>query len=93
MDLGEKNGSIIFDIRVVPRASRSEIVGEHGGGLKVRIASPPVAGAANADLIRILAKYFGVAKKDIEIVGGQTSKNKRIKIVNLSQSEFEEKIK
>ena len=93
MNLTEKDGAVVFNVRVVPRASRSEIVGEHDGALKVRIASPPVDGAANTELIRLLAKKFGVSKSDIEIVGGSTSKNKRIKIENLSQSKLEEVIK
>jgi uncharacterized protein len=93
MNLTEKDGAVVFDVRVVPRASKSEIVGEHDGALKVRIASPPVDGAANTELIRLLAKKFGVSKSDIEIVGGSTSKNKRIKIENLSQSKLEEVIK
>ncbi len=53
---------MIFDVRVVPRASKSEIVGEHDGALKVRIASPPVDGAANEELIKVLSKKFGVPK-------------------------------
>jgi len=93
MNLTEKDGAVTFDVRVVPRASKSEIVGEHDGALKVRIASPPVDGAANAELIRLLAKKFRVSKSDIEIAGGSTSKNKRIKIANLSQSKLEEMIK
>ena len=93
MNLTEKNGSFVFDVRVVPRASKSEIVGEHDGALKIRIASPPVDGAANTELIRLLAKKLGVSKSDIEIVGGSSSKNKRIKIANLSQSKLEEMIK
>jgi uncharacterized protein len=80
----EKNGAIIFNVRVVPRASKSEIVGELGGALKVRIASPPVDGAANAELIKVLAKTFGVAKSEVEIISGQTSKLKQIKIANLT---------
>jgi uncharacterized protein (TIGR00251 family) len=80
----EKNGAIIFNVRVVPRASKSEIVGELDGALKVRIASPPVDGAANAELIKLLAKTFGVAKAQVEIIGGQTSKSKQIKIANLT---------
>ena len=93
MNIIEKDGTISFAIRVVPRASRSEIIGEHDGSLKVRICSPPVDGAANAELIRLFAKHFGVSKSDIEIVSGETSKNKRIKIANLSLSKFEELIK
>jgi uncharacterized protein (TIGR00251 family) len=89
----EKDGALTFDVRVVPRASRSEIVGEHDGALKVRIASPPVDGAANLELIRVLAKKLGVSRNDVEIISGGTSKNKRIKVTNLSQSKLEEVIK
>lgn len=82
--------SVTVDVRVVPRASRSEIVGFHDGSLKIRLTSPPVDGTANAELIKLLAKRFGVAKSDISIVAGETSKKKRIKINNLSQSRFDE---
>ncbi len=90
LNLHESDNAIIFDIRVIPRSSRSEIVGEHDGALKVKLASPPVDGAANAELIKLFAKKFGVSKSDIEIVSGETSKNKRIKIINLSKSKFDE---
>ncbi|CAN5578794.1 hypothetical protein BH10ACI2_BH10ACI2_21810 [soil metagenome] len=90
IDITKTADAIIFPVRVIPRASRSEIVGEHDGALKVRLASPPVDGAANDELVRLFAKRFGVSRGDVEIVGGQTSKNKRIKIHNLSQSKFDE---
>lgn len=67
-------------MRVIAQSSKSEIVGEHDGALKIRIAAPPVGGAANAELIKILAKHFGAAKSRIEILKGQTSKIKQIKI-------------
>ncbi len=84
----EKNGAVIFGVRVVPRASKSEIVGELDGALKVRIASPPVDGAANAELIKLLSKAFGVSKSEVEIVAGQTSKTKQVKIINLTAEKF-----
>ncbi|MBK8302832.1 MAG: DUF167 family protein [Pyrinomonadaceae bacterium] len=93
IDIVEKESALTFPIRVVPRASRTEIVGIHDGALKVRIASPPVDGAANIEIVRFLAKTFGVSKGDVFIISGETSKNKRIKIKNLSKSSFEEKIK
>lgn len=65
----------------------------HDGALKIRIASPPVDGAANGELIKLLAKTFGVRKADVEITGGQTSKTKRIRIANLSQLRFDEVMK
>ena len=93
INIADRDGAVTFDVRVVPRSSRSEIVGEHDGALKVRIASPPVDGAANEELIKLLAKHFDVSKSDVEIVAGETSKSKRIKIANLSQSRFEEVMK
>lgn len=83
---------LTISIRVVPRASRSEIVGMIEGTLKVRIAAPPVDGAANSEIIKLFSKTFGIAKSDIAIISGETSRNKRIKFANLSQSKFDEKI-
>ena len=84
----EKKDSLVFNVRVVPRASKSEIVGEHDFALKVRIASPPVDGAANAELIKLFAKSFGVSKAQVQIIGGHTSKTKQIKIIDLAAEKF-----
>lgn len=84
----EKDDSLIFNVRVVPRASKSEIVGEYDNALKVRIASPPIDGAANAELIKLLAKTFDVSKSQVEIAGGQISKTKQVKIANLKAEKF-----
>lgn len=89
----EIENGISFTVRVVPRASKSEIVGEHAGSLKIRVSSPPVDGAANVELVKILAKNLGVSRADIAIVAGLTSKTKRIKIANLSQLMLREKLK
>jgi uncharacterized protein (TIGR00251 family) len=78
----EKDNSVIFRVQVVPRASKSEITGEFDGALKVRIASPPVDGAANAELIKLLARTFAVSKSQVEIVSGESSKTKQVKIIN-----------
>jgi len=66
-------------VRVVPRASQTAVVGEHDGALKVRVAAPPVEGAANAELTRFLAKRLGVSAGSVEIVGGHTSKTKVVR--------------
>ncbi len=84
----EKDGSLIFNVRVVPRASKSEIVGEHDGALKVRIAAPPVDGAANDELVKLLAKTFDVSRSEIEILKGQTSKNKQVKVSSFKREKF-----
>src|SRR2546423_4136789 len=80
MHIKERDGSIILSVRVIPRASRSEIVGEHNGALKVKLTSPPIEGAANEELIKILSKELDIAKAHIEIVSGHTSRIKRVRI-------------
>ena len=81
-----KGDAIIIDIRVVPRASRSEIVGFEGDVLKVRIAAPPVDNAANTELIKLLAKALGVSKTAVELIGGQSSRSKRVRISGVAPS-------
>jgi uncharacterized protein len=80
IDCAEKEGALTFKVRVVPRASRSEIVGEHDGALRIRIAAPPVDGAANEELVRLLARAFGVTRSDIAITAGQTAKLKTVRV-------------
>ncbi len=84
----EKAGGLIFNVRVVPRASKSEIVGEMDGALKVRIASPPTGGAANAELIKVLSKKFGVVKSAVEILSGQTSKQKQVRVGGIDHADL-----
>ena len=73
-------GGVRFDVRVQLRASRNEVVGEHDGALRVRLAAPPVDGAANEALVEFLAKVLRVAKRDVKIVSGATSKRKIVEI-------------
>ena len=79
----KKQDSVVFDVRVNPRASKSEIVGEYNEALKVKLSSPPVDGAANKELVKLLSKAFGVAKREVEIVRGHTSKRKTVEIFNV----------
>lgn len=76
----ETDGALAFRVRVVPRAWRSEVAGEHGGALRVRVAAPPVEGAANEELARLLAKAFGVPARHVEIKSGHTSKTKTVRV-------------
>ena len=75
-----REGQVVFKVQVVPRSSRSEVVGEHNGSLRIKIAAPPVDGAANEELIRVLAKTFKVSRTAVTIVSGQTGKMKQISI-------------
>lgn len=88
IDVKESGGAVTFSVRVVPRASKTEIVGEHDGALKVRIAAPPVEGAANEELIKFFAKTFGVAKSSVEIVSGEQGRKKTVRIVGVPRDEI-----
>jgi len=83
---------IIVKVKIVPGSSKNKIIGAYNNTLKISIAAPPVEGKANKKCIAYLAKYFDIAKSKIEIISGQTSKNKLIKIYDISQKDFLDKI-
>jgi len=85
----EKDRALTFAVGVVPRASRTEIAGEYNGALRIRIAAPPVAGAANQELIRLLAKAFKLQQNAVEIVSGAASKSKVVKIAGADSARLE----
>ena len=76
-------GGVRLEILVQPRASRSKIVGEHDGRLKIALAAPPVDGEANAALVKLLAKHLGVGKRSVRIVSGETGRRKAVVIDGL----------
>ncbi len=71
-------------MRVVPRAGRSGVAGLRDGALLVRLAAAPVDGAANAELIDVLARALDVPKRSIEIVAGDRSRSKRLRVDGMS---------
>jgi len=88
---GTEDG-VTFAVRVVPRASRNEIVGIHGDALKIRVTAPPVEGRANEALVAFLAKRLGVRKSQVEIVAGATSRRKMIRVIGLVAQEVGERL-
>jgi uncharacterized protein len=76
----------LLDIRVIPRAGRSGIAGLRDGALLVRLAAAPVDGAANAELIDVLARALDVPKRAIEIVSGERSRAKRVRIAGFDRA-------
>ena len=76
---------VTVSVRVIPRSSKPGITGIRDGALLVRLQSPPVEGAANAELIDVIASAFGVPKRDVTIVSGEHSKLKRIAIASIDR--------
>ena len=76
----EDDKGFLVKVYVQPRSRKNEVVGLHDGALKIKITSPPVDGAANRACINFLAKYLKIPKSCIEIVSGQTSRIKQLRV-------------
>ena len=85
-------GGVELHLQVQPRASRTEVIGPHGGALKIRLAAPPVDGEANAELVRFLAKVLGVPRSAVEIVSGATGKRKRVRVTGVDAAFVRERL-
>lgn len=70
----------MLEVHVVPRASRSEVVGLHDGRVKVALDAPPVDGAANAALMRFIADSLSIRLRDVSLVRGEKSRQKTLAI-------------
>jgi uncharacterized protein len=76
----------VIAVRVIPRSPRSCVDGVRGGAWLVRLRTPPVDGAANAELIAVLATALGVPRRAVAIVSGERSRAKRVRIVGLDEA-------
>ena len=82
--------SCIILVQAVPRSSRTNIEPLGGGKYKIRLTSPPVDGAANTQLIKVLSGALSVPVRNIEIVSGENSKLKRVRISGIGLQQTEE---
>jgi uncharacterized protein (TIGR00251 family) len=73
-------------VRVIPRASRSAVAGTRGDAILVRLQAPPVDGAANAELVRVLAAALGVPTRAVSIASGERGRRKRVSIEGLDEA-------
>ena len=84
MQIAEKDGTVSFSVRVQPRASRDEIVGEYLDGLKIRLTAPPVDDRANEALRKLLASRLNVPLAAVSIASGARSRTKRIEVCGVT---------
>ncbi|MBN8476299.1 DUF167 family protein [Sulfuritalea sp.] len=71
---------VILRLHVQPGAKTTEVAGPHGDALKIKLAAPPVDGKANACLVRFLADRLGIAKTAVDLLGGESSRAKRVRV-------------
>ena len=81
-------GGVEVSVHVTPRAGANAIVGERGNALAIRLAAPPVEGAANEALIAYLAQILDIPKSAIRIVAGEHSRHKRVTVGRLTVEEM-----
>ena len=81
-------GGILLKVYTQPRASRTRVVGIHDGMLKIACTSPPVDGKANKELISFFSRMLHVAKRDIELKRGQSSRRKQFVIRDLDAKQI-----
>ena len=89
----ETSDGITFNVKIIPRAKRNEIVGIEGDALKIRLNAPPVDGRANEALVKFLAEELGVPRANIEIVRGETSRHKVVRVTKLKIAELRQRLK
>jgi uncharacterized protein (TIGR00251 family) len=92
VSITESSGSLQIAVRVVPRAGRTGVAGVREGALVVRLAAPPVGGAANEALVAFLGSLVDRPKRDVAIVSGSTSRDKRVRIHGVTVRELQAKL-
>jgi len=80
LEAQERDGAVVFSVRVQPRASKDEIAGEMGGALKIRLREPAVEDRANEALVEFLAELLKTPQSAVSILSGERSRVKRIEI-------------
>lgn len=80
----QDGADLLLDVRVQPRASKTEFAGLMGDRLRVRLQAPPVDGKANASLVEFVADAFGVARSCVVLEKGATGRDKRLRVRGVS---------
>jgi uncharacterized protein len=88
INIREVENGIVVSVKVQPNASRDRVVGEHGDQLKIAVTVAPEKGKANKVVIKVLSRLLGVKSLDIEILSGETSRDKKVLIRNISEEDF-----
>ena len=88
----EANGAVTFAVKVVPRASKNQLMGIEGDAIKIRLTAPPVEGKANDALVKFLAQVLGTSRAQVEIVRGAKSKQKIVRVRGLTAEQLQNKI-
>jgi len=90
--MADSSGTVI-KVKVIPRSSRTEVLGKENDIYRMKLTDPPVEGRANKAVIELLAEKLGVPRREIEIVSGKTGRLKTIRIRGLTAAEIAQALK
>jgi uncharacterized protein len=88
----QDDGTVLLRLSVSPGAGRSAVVGRHGDALKVRVGAPPERGRANEAVVQLVARTVGAATKDVTLVSGETSRQKRVAVRGVEVDEVHKRL-
>lgn len=92
LELETRDGRILLRLRVSPKAKQDRIVGEYSGALKIQVKDPPEKGRANEGVVRLLSTVLGIAAREIELVSGHASQDKRVAISGIDETTLRSKL-
>jgi uncharacterized protein len=92
LQVRESGESLEITLHVQPRARRTEIAGQFNGALKLKVMAPPVDDAANKAVIQFFASFLSIPRSRIEIISGEKSREKKIRIGGVKLADFEARI-
>lgn len=92
LNIQENSEGITIEIKVQPRASRNQIVGEQEGMLKIKLTAPPVEGEANQALIDYLASVLDTPRRNVTLLKGESSRQKIVAVKGMKREAFLQKI-
>lgn len=88
----ETAGGAIVTVRVVPNASRNEVAQLGPDAVRIRLQAPPVEGKANTALAEFLSETLGIKTRQVSIVSGDRSRNKRVAIAGVTPAEIAKRL-
>ncbi len=88
LDIRETDAGVIVSVIAKPGAKKEDIVGVHGSSLKVAVTAAPEKGKANKAIEKLLAKRLGASAREVEVVAGRASKQKKVRVERITAAEF-----
>ena len=92
INIRKVEGGVVVSVKVQPNASKDRVVGKHGDQIKIAVTVAPEKGKANKAVIKVLSKWLGVKNSDIQIISGETSRDKKVFIGNFNEEDFNKAI-